>query len=322
MYVQTLSIGKVSVLSSVVINSAIHAATVQRWRRNILETNRFMILTRNEADAAKAKRQQVADDFNLKNPIGTRVRYWSGVRGPAHTATETTVREPAIVLGGHTPVVWVTGRRDPIALTHVERIWTAKSEPEVMKTVELEAKPVEPTPTPTPINQPRSAAFQVAKEATEPLYGGMAPFEKGSDTSKAAAEAIQPDAARLRSLVMDAFKEAGAKGLTSNEVELKLGLRQSTASARVREVVLLGNLVESGTRKTASGRNAKVFVWTDEPVAKSQVPATRFTRKDMWAAIRRFTEACDGTVRIDAGHAQLDASATIDAILKSWGHAN
>lgn len=280
-----------------------------------------MILTRNEADAAKAKRQQVADDFNLKNPIGTRVRYWSGVRGPAHTATETTVREPAIVLGGHTPVVWVTGRRDPIALTHVERIWTAKSEPEVMKTVELEAKPVEPTP--TPINQPRSAAFQVAKEATEPLYGGMAPFEKGSDTSKAAAEAIQPDAARLRSLVIDAFKEAGERGLTSNEVELKLGLRQSTASARVREVVLLGNLVESGIRKTASGRNAKVFVWTDEPVAKSQVPATRFTRADMLAAINRYAEAGGAKVRdCLLNDEQLKSWMTIEAILKSWGQAN
>lgn len=97
------------------------------------------------------------------------------------------------------------------------------------------------------------------------LYAGKMPYEIGSETSAAAAAAIEKDAHRLRTQVLDAFREAGALGLTSNEVELKLGMRQSTASARVRELALLGWLEEAGKRKTASGRMAKVFTVRPEP---------------------------------------------------------
>jgi hypothetical protein len=53
-------------------------------------------------------------------PIGTPVRYWTGIReGEGKTShTRTEVR----MLGGHTPVVWVEGEPSCIALTHVESI--------------------------------------------------------------------------------------------------------------------------------------------------------------------------------------------------------
>lgn len=56
--------------------------------------------------------------FNRLFPPGTAVRVWKGARGVG-PGIETVVREPgAIVLSGHTPVVYIPG--DCIALTHVE----------------------------------------------------------------------------------------------------------------------------------------------------------------------------------------------------------
>lgn len=102
------------------------------------------------------------------------------------------------------------------------------------------------------------------------LYAGRMPSEAGSETSVAAASAIEKHVHRLRNQVLDAFREAGALGLTSNEVELKLGMRQSTASARVRELNLLGWLEEVGKRKTRSGRMAKVFTARPQPKPPEQ----------------------------------------------------
>ncbi len=106
----------------------------------------------------------------------------------------------------------------------------------------------------------------------EGLYAGRMPSEAGSETSQAAAASIKKDASRLRNIVLDSFRAAGSAGLTSNEVELKLGMRQSTASARVRELVLLGWLEEAGERKTASGRTAKVFTARSEPKPPEATP--------------------------------------------------
>lgn len=60
---------------------------------------------------------RVVDDFNARAPIGTRVRYWTGARRGPGAIGET--RSPAQLLGDHTPVVWITGARGGIALSHV-----------------------------------------------------------------------------------------------------------------------------------------------------------------------------------------------------------
>lgn len=56
--------------------------------------------------------------FNARAPIGTRVRYWRGVRQGAPSG-EGTVRHPAMVQSDHASV-WITGCAGSIALSHVE----------------------------------------------------------------------------------------------------------------------------------------------------------------------------------------------------------
>lgn len=63
---------------------------------------------------------KVVDSWNDANPVGTPVRYWAGLR--EGDGVESATRSKASLLGGHTPVVWVEGRPDCIALTHVERV--------------------------------------------------------------------------------------------------------------------------------------------------------------------------------------------------------
>jgi hypothetical protein len=87
------------------------------------------------------------------------------------------------------------------------------------------------------------------------------PFVFGSATSKAAAESIEKDTNRLRKLVFEEIRDAGSCGLTCDEVEARLDLRHQTASARVRELALAGQIIDSELkRKTRSGRAAVVWV--------------------------------------------------------------
>ena len=66
------------------------------------------------------KARQSADAWNAENPVGTSVRYWTGLREGEGVHANT--RTEASVLGGHTAVVWVDGEGAFIALTHVERV--------------------------------------------------------------------------------------------------------------------------------------------------------------------------------------------------------
>lgn len=59
----------------------------------------------------------IVENFNLKYPVGTKVRYYSGVKGV--DPREGVTSGPADLLGGHTPVVFVEGV-SAIALTHIE----------------------------------------------------------------------------------------------------------------------------------------------------------------------------------------------------------
>ncbi|MFB4292272.1 hypothetical protein ACBI99_31840 [Nonomuraea sp. ATR24] len=72
--------------------------------------------------ARRQERKAVVEKWNATVPVGTPVRYWAfdrhGVGKPGRTRT------PAVVLSGHTPVVWVEDEGGPIALTHVQPIET------------------------------------------------------------------------------------------------------------------------------------------------------------------------------------------------------
>lgn len=88
-----------------------------------------------------------------------------------------------------------------------------------------------------------------------------APFVAGSYTSRAAAESMERGAGRLRAIVLDAIRLAGVAGATCDELEHALILTHQTCSARVRELVLGGHVLDSGKRrKTRSGRAATVWV--------------------------------------------------------------
>lgn len=87
------------------------------------------------------------------------------------------------------------------------------------------------------------------------------PHVAGSDTSLAAAEAIRPHAPRQQDLVLASIAARYSEGMTCDEVEVALSLSHQTASARIRDLVKAGAIVDSGQRrKTRSGRKAAVYV--------------------------------------------------------------
>jgi hypothetical protein len=68
-----------------------------------------------------------------------------------------------------------------------------------------------------------------------PLFNYAVAAHNGTDTSRDAAVAIQPDLGRLQRLVLDAVGVA-VDGLTCKQVEDVTGLSHQTASARLNEL--------------------------------------------------------------------------------------
>jgi hypothetical protein len=62
--------------------------------------------------------QRLCDSFNAGNQIGTVCHYWTGVREGEGKIAAT--RSLALMLGGHTAVVWLEGEAGCVALSHVE----------------------------------------------------------------------------------------------------------------------------------------------------------------------------------------------------------
>jgi len=52
-------------------------------------------------------------------------------------------------------------------------------------------------------------------------------------------------------------------GATCDDVEVALGMKHQTASARIRELAQIGLIASRGVRKTRSGRNATVWMKSD-----------------------------------------------------------
>ncbi|NNG46551.1 MAG: hypothetical protein HKM86_05470 [Deltaproteobacteria bacterium] len=90
------------------------------------------------------------------------------------------------------------------------------------------------------------------------LYDGRPP-RVDEDTSGAAADSMLPVVNALQGKVL-AFVSSCPSGATCDEVEVGLGLRHQTASARLRELYLLGRLYQTDAkRRTRSGRKARVY---------------------------------------------------------------
>jgi transcription initiation factor IIE alpha subunit len=91
-------------------------------------------------------------------------------------------------------------------------------------------------------------------ETPLPLF---APSVHGSVTSAAAADSL--DSKTLNALQRQVYEflwTCGAFGATDEEIATSLGLNPSTARPRRIELARRGLIVEAGTRKTASNRNA------------------------------------------------------------------
>lgn len=83
------------------------------------------------------------------------------------------------------------------------------------------------------------------------------PGHYGSDTSRAAAEHIAPDAARLRGMVLAEIRRAPG---TADEIAGRLALSILSVRPRVTELAKTGAIEDTGERRAnASGRSAKVM---------------------------------------------------------------
>ena len=99
---------------------------------------------------------------------------------------------------------------------------------------------------------------------SSPVDDRPAPFVRESDTSRLAAADIRLSAGQLRLKVLQLVVSFGDVGATCSEVEQHFGMLHQTASARIRELVLDGYLVDSNFRRqTATGRKAVVWVATE-----------------------------------------------------------
>lgn len=93
------------------------------------------------------------------------------------------------------------------------------------------------------------------------------PPHVAAETSREAAESVRDHVSRLRVLVVETIRSAGARGMTTDEVEIATGLAHQTASPRVGEAFRRGLIVEAKDgegntvkRPTRSGRRAIVYL--------------------------------------------------------------
>lgn len=82
-----------------------------------------------------------------------------------------------------------------------------------------------------------------------------------TDTSRAAAEKVQPDAAIIRSRVLRDIRRAGALGATPSETAGRLKLHILSVRPRTTELKDMGDIVDSGKRRrNARGNNEIVWI--------------------------------------------------------------
>jgi hypothetical protein len=129
---------------------------------------------------------------------------------------------------------------------------------------------------------------------TQEHYAGKPPSVAGSDTSAAAADSIKHDAKHLRAACFVHVIGSGDVGMTCDEVEVAMRGRHQTISARIRELVCEGRIIDSGRRRaTRSGRKAAVYIATANatplmvamaPTPKKVKPWTKVTLGEVAAA--------------------------------------
>lgn len=66
---------------------------------------------------SQVEMQNAVDAFNAKHSVGDTITVFTGLIG--ENPTEVQIRYPAEIMGGHTPMAYITGGRGSVALTHV-----------------------------------------------------------------------------------------------------------------------------------------------------------------------------------------------------------
>jgi hypothetical protein len=74
----------------------------------------------NSIARSSISQQRLVDKFNDQFPVGTKVRYWRGVR--EGIGKEGVTNHAATLLSGHTAVAWIDGCSGCVSLSHVEPI--------------------------------------------------------------------------------------------------------------------------------------------------------------------------------------------------------
>lgn len=88
-----------------------------------------------------------------------------------------------------------------------------------------------------------------------------APGHRGIDTSMAAADALAPKLGRLQRLVEAAIRDAGATGLTADEVAARLKMDRWSIQPRTSELRRKDIIRDSGQRRrNITGKVAIVWV--------------------------------------------------------------
>lgn len=118
----------------------------------------------------------------------------------------------------------------------------------------------EPAPEPTPAPSPAPKAVPGTRTGLPKKARHVA----GSDTSRGAAESLSEGV--LNDMQLKVLETIiVCKGMTCDEVELHLGMRHTTVSARINELTRAGYIEDSGERRnTSAGRPATVWKATSK----------------------------------------------------------
>ncbi len=93
----------------------------------------------------------------------------------------------------------------------------------------------------------------------------LPPFQRASETSRAAAIAAAPKASTQKALILAYLHDCAQRGATEDEIEVSLGFLRSAICARVNSLVHAGLVRDSGERReTRWKRQAVVWVATSK----------------------------------------------------------
>lgn len=87
------------------------------------------------------------------------------------------------------------------------------------------------------------------------------PAHGQTDTSALAAASLDSVTARIQRAVLFAIGEVGARGLTSHELAVRLGMERTTVQPRTSELKEMGLICDSGIRRpNPNGKRAIAWI--------------------------------------------------------------